>query len=352
LFSQLSLSSTEIGAREALTKLPILWKAILIAHAPDMVAEPLPDGEDARTYARTSGSTGRPVKAVVSRVAQLLYAVLWHRQARWFGLEREKAIGELRLASQLPLDAQGQVLGLGAEANLPNWRYLGRLFRIGPPVCFALSNSYEAQLAWLERHRPACLLTYPGSLEELAFEAPDRLPGLGLQALISVGASATPMMERTIARRFGLALNQVYGLNEVGRVAVKCEHGRCHVHRESALVEIADDGHPCPPGDRGRVMVTSLANFVMPLLRHDTGDIAQAPLWVVIPCPRSGPLQAAFDGSLARPGGPGNAFSAYANTLSRCMRRATTWCATIRSITGCRMSSSLGCLRASVRRSI
>jgi phenylacetate-coenzyme A ligase PaaK-like adenylate-forming protein len=34
LFSQLSLSSTEIGAREDLTKLPILSKEDLIVHAP------------------------------------------------------------------------------------------------------------------------------------------------------------------------------------------------------------------------------------------------------------------------------------------------------------------------------
>jgi phenylacetate-CoA ligase len=47
-------------------------------------------------------------------------------------------------------------------------------------------------------------------------------------------------------------------------------------------VEILDDQDaPCPPGRVGRVVVTVLHNFAMPLVRYDIGDFAE----VGGPCP-------------------------------------------------------------------
>jgi phenylacetate-CoA ligase len=41
-------------------------------------------------------------------------------------------------------------------------------------------------------------------------------------------------------------------------------------------VEVLDaQGRPCGPGERGEVIVTPLHNFASPLIRYDTGDIAE-----------------------------------------------------------------------------
>ena len=51
---------------------------------------------------------------------------------------------------------------------------------------------------------------------------------------------------------------------------------------EQGLVEILNErGEDCAPGEIGRVVVTPLANFAMPLLRYDIGDYAE----VGDPCP-------------------------------------------------------------------
>ena len=67
-------------------------------------------------------------------------------------------------------------------------------------------------------------------------------------------------------------------------MATRCPEGkRYHVHSEHCLLEIVDaEGKPCPPGDYGRVLVTVLTNTAMPLIRYDTGDMAQA---LDGPCP-------------------------------------------------------------------
>jgi phenylacetate-CoA ligase len=67
------------------------------------------------------------------------------------------------------------------------------------------------------------------------------------------------------------------GGTEFGLVAARCEAGRYHVHREHCLVEILDEnGRPCAPGQTGHIIVTGLSNHAMPLIRYDTGDLAEA----------------------------------------------------------------------------
>ena len=75
-----------------------------------------------------------------------------------------------------------------------------------------------------------------------------------------------------------------YGLNEIGIIAACCpETGRYHVHDEHCLIEIVDDeNRPVAAGEFGRILVTTLTNFAMPLIRYDTGDIAEA---LDGPCP-------------------------------------------------------------------
>ncbi len=59
-------------------------------------------------------------------------------------------------------------------------------------------------------------------------------------------------------------------------IALQCpEHPHYHVQSESLLVEILDDqGQPCRSGESGRVVVTDLHNFAMPLIRYDIDDYA------------------------------------------------------------------------------
>jgi phenylacetate-CoA ligase len=48
------------------------------------------------------------------------------------------------------------------------------------------------------------------------------------------------------------------------------------VHREHCLIEIVDEeGRACGPGETGRIVITGLSNFAMPLIRYDTGDLAE-----------------------------------------------------------------------------
>ena len=114
-------------------------------------------------------------------------------------------------------------------------------------------------------------------MEEMAFISPESSPVSSLKKLIATGTQMTPAMERRITRVFGISVFQTYGLNEIGIVAIRCEAGRYHENVEHCLVEIVDDdGNKTKVGEIGRIVVTTMNNYAMPLIRYDTGDMAQA----------------------------------------------------------------------------
>ena len=82
-----------------------------------------------------------------------------------------------------------------------------------------------------------------------------------------------------------------YGMTETGfGGGVQCEAGlEYHLRDADLLVEIVDfnTGLPVPPGQYGEVVLTTLRNEAMPLIRYRTGDIARMN---DSPCPCGGIL--------------------------------------------------------------
>ena len=149
----------------------------------------------------------------------------------------------------------------------------------------------EEQKQWLDANRPDYLVSYAPALEHLAFAFEDGDQPDYLRGVESISMQLTPDMERRITRVFGVPTHQKYGLNEFGMVASICPAGkRFHIHTEHCLVEIVDeDGKQCPPGQLGRIRVTTLSNTAMPLIRYDTDDLAVS-LDGPCPCGRTLPL--------------------------------------------------------------
>lgn len=79
-----------------------------------------------------------------------------------------------------------------------------------------------------------------------------------------------------IERAFGAPVHQRYGSLELPYLAATVPGTRRFVCNPFlAYVEIVDDaGRPAGPGTRGRVLVTDLNNYVMPVIRYDLGDVA------------------------------------------------------------------------------
>jgi len=227
---------------------------------------------------------------------------LKQRQMRWARLDPSGRIGMIRPPQDLPKKPDGQRLGEGETYRLDSWTpQVGPYFQTGPMVGFSTRNSLDSQMDWLEKQQLDYLIGQSAELEHLALGFQDRQPLRGLKSVLAITQQMTPEMQQRIERSFDAMVHENYGFNEIGIVATRCrEGGRYHVNTEHCLVEIVDDeGRPCPAGQRGHLLATTLTNLAMPLLRYDSGDLAEA---VEGPCPcgRSLPAFGAIHGRYRR----------------------------------------------------
>ena len=275
-FSTLGLTAEDINRLEDLPKLPILTKDDLQQQGQRLQAPALPAGEQPWGYTTTSGTTGQPVRVLNTRTSNLMFSILSQRHRRIHRWNPAGKLAKILWPVDLPRLSDGAKNPDGATLRRSAWRYAGQFFETGPEVGFNLSNPIDQQLEWLQQQQPQYLITYAGGLEHLAFAHDQRLtPNLASAHVIS--EQLTPFMRHRIEAVFEIPVEQSYGLNEIGLVAVRCPAGRYHVHIEHCLVEIVDDvGQPCAPGETGHIVVTSLRNLAMPLIRYDTGDLAVA----------------------------------------------------------------------------
>ena len=102
-----------------------------------------------------------------------------------------------------------------------------------------------------------------------------RVPSL--KTVYSQGEVLSDDARAACREAWGVEVVDNYSAVEAGQLAFQCpDQPHLHVQSESAVVEILDaDGRPCPPGTVGRVVVTPLHNFAMPLIRYAIGDLAE-----------------------------------------------------------------------------
>ncbi|MDK9701674.1 MAG: hypothetical protein OEL20_00945 [Sulfuritalea sp.] len=274
---------TSIDSPDDLSALPVLSKVELAQAGPALVARALPPGEKLYGWFSSSGTTGRPARVLHTKLSNMMFNLLVQRGHRWFRFDPKGTMASIRITSQNPSQPDGTPLPMGAALRAPAWRYSGNFYATGPHFHFNIENPVEVQIDWLKRICPDYLQTYSESLEHLAFACDGAWPVPGIRKLNAISEQLTSSMRRRIESTLGAPIVQGYGLNEIGLVALRCDAGRYHWHVEHCIVEIVDAaGSPCLPGQRGRVVVTALRNMAMPLLRYDTGDIAEA---VAGPCP-------------------------------------------------------------------
>jgi phenylacetate-CoA ligase len=223
------------------------------------------DAKAIRTL-RTSGSTGRPVEVDrYTAVEAPLYAAGALLDERWHG--RDPSL-DVALIKDVP-DAVRRGWG-GPRPEVPN---------PGRSHSRNLVNHTPAQLwAWLAQVRPAYLSTTPAMalrLAELALRPGE--PGLSIAQIVTFGEPVTDELRRAAREAFGAKVVDRYSCEELGWIAFQCpKHDHLHVLSSNVVVEVVDDdGQPCAPGRTGRVLLTALNSWAMPLVRYDIGDRAE-----------------------------------------------------------------------------
>src|SRR5882672_1606069 len=258
-------------AAEWLHSLPTLTRNEVQAHKEALVSPSVPEEHGGVTQGQTSGSTGKPITFRGTGLTQLYWRAFTLRDHLWHRRDLSGTLAAIRI--KVEKDA-GQGWGPATDAA----------FNTGRWTTLNIRTDIDEQLTWLDEQDPDYLITHPSNLRALIRRSSEKGWRPRRLRQVRTFAEALPDDLRTQCRTaWNVKLCDIYTAEETGYIALQCpDHEHYHVQAESMLVEILDDtGAPCPPGQTGRVAITTLNNFAMPLIRYEIGDYAEAGS----PCP-------------------------------------------------------------------
>ncbi len=145
------------------------------------------------------------------------------------------------------------------------------------PGFMGVSNDLAAQVERVIEFDPLYLYTYPSNIEGMLQVLEETNRKLrSIRRIFTVAETVDERLRERTRRILGVEIADNYGTTE-GFIAWQCPRGSYHINAEHVFVELVDeDGRHVAPGEMGRVIITTLENFLMPLIRYDLTDYAIA----------------------------------------------------------------------------
>lgn len=251
---------------ERFAALPLLRREHLQQNFAALSSARPPARHGALRVGRTSGSSGTPLQIRRTGLTALFWRAITLREILW---QRRDLSGKMAV-----------IRALASHVRTADWGGVTRgLLRTGPGASIGVEVGLERLLQWLEEEQPNYLLTYPSLLRELIVRSGGRKNRFaGLKGVCTMGELLSSELRELAREAWDVPIADTYSAEEVGYIALQCpQHPHYHFQSESVLAEILDDaGKPCRPGEVGRLAVTSLHNFAMPIVRYDIRDYAEA----------------------------------------------------------------------------
>lgn len=262
-----SVASEKKSPLDQLLSLPVLSRADLQSHFDKIIAH-FPGKKRMHTSrSSTSGSTGTPVNTEqLVEIHNPLQSATMLLTARWHKIDPKKPLGTLL-----------------SKVKDNDYVPLGTPFRWFSPVavgfsCCLKGREYSELYEYCSKRQPAYLITGPTALYKMARYAIDNgRNDLQIEAALSLGSAVTEEIRETVKMGLGAKIIDRYSSEELGTIAIQCPtHDHLHVISPLTLVEILNEfGRPCSIGEPGRVLITNLHSYGMPLIRYDIGDYAE-----------------------------------------------------------------------------
>ncbi len=239
--------------------LPVLRKDDVIRRLDDLLADTANRSE--AKIGHTGGSTGKPL-------------AFWYDDAK-HELMRAGMMRSYRLSGWRP--GQKILNFWGARQDVAAGGVFGAKFGdiIAAEHTFPAFEYTEAQLVewarFIQRYRPVLLQGYACVLAEVARAVIENRLAMP-KSLIGVYSTAEVLgdwQRQRMEQAFGCKVFNQYGSREIPNIACECRHGKLHIFTDMVYLEsMKTDGE-------NHLLVTSLTNRLMPMIRYDIGDSGQ-----------------------------------------------------------------------------
>jgi phenylacetate-CoA ligase len=263
-FKQLGLDMSSFQVPKDLRKIPILHKYDLIKEKrQELLAKKHLKGRIREV--KTSGTTGTKTSIFEDIELTKLRFKIRRRADEAIGIQLwdKKAIIEFTYPAYDPSQ-----LGFIGRFKHNLLRIRQRYNRI-----FYITYGCEEIIEEIIKFRPSVIEAQPSYLESLIRVVQER-DKLKLKAIITNGSLLADSVRNRIERSLEAQVYDFYGGREFGLLAWQCEERKeYHMNSDVFYLECVRDGEPCSPGERGDILVTSLFNLTMPLIRYEIGDV-------------------------------------------------------------------------------
>lgn len=254
------------NAQFSLSSIPVMRREDIQLHFDAMQVPIAGARETDFVISSTTGSTGKPVS-----VRKYIPTFGRHNMAvqllpfKWHNIDQSLRILQLRWNGR----------SFRTERTGPPFNFLGETSRYR--AIRISDTNFEEITEIVEKDEIGILLCSPMALAELVNVAKNREPGLAnLKAILTFSERLTSDLRNQVGQITSAKVIDRYSSEEVGLIAIDCPWGN-HLHQISThnYVEIVDeDNQPCDIGQPGRVLVTGLNSYGMPLIRYELGDFA------------------------------------------------------------------------------
>jgi phenylacetate-CoA ligase len=241
--------------------LPVITKETIKKHYHELCA----DNRDQYrpTPIHTSGTTGTPTQFLVDRESNISqFASLW-RVLNWAGYHFGNRFVDLRRnptkSKPLRYDIRLNSLVLAAydlkKENIP--LYVRKLKQFNPVLIKSYPSAIDLFCRWL---RETGILSYRP------------------KAVLTCAETLFDHQKAVIDEVLKCPLYDFYNHNERAGLISSCEQGKYHIHEEYSFLELVSNKDSAAktnnPGKTGSIFATTFHNLAMPLIRYETGDVA------------------------------------------------------------------------------
>lgn len=216
-------------------------------------------------YGESTGTTGSPTSSFVTRDD-------WDRGNIWATLSYLNFFSsEDMIFNAVPYELAFSAL----DADKAFWNIGATVVGVGTlnMIC-----PWERVIKMMSMLHPSVLICTPTRamrLYDMFLDEEYSPEAVGLKTLFYIGETCSASKLKKIAKLWNVNLVTAYGTTETNSLSLPCQHGNQHLTENRFYFEVIDPAKEIPVknGERGELVITSLASEAMPLVRYRTGDI-------------------------------------------------------------------------------
>ena len=256
IFSQQGITPEDIRTKDDLKKIPVLTKDDIRKNLPDLIARNVPKSQIIESH--SSGSTGEPLKYYIDKRS---YSAGWAQTFRcwsWAGFQLGDPYVKISLNPRTSTFKK-------IQDRILQTKYI---YAAG-----MTDTSISQEIEKIQHFNPKIIRNYASHMYMMAkLMERNNIQYYGA-TVATTGSMLYPHYREVIEKQFNCKVFDAYG-GESTAVSFECnEHNGYHISDEDVIVEFLKGTEHVAPDEPGRIVITNLDNFAMPVIRYDIKDI-------------------------------------------------------------------------------